>query len=143
MTPSGRKSAAQSDSSAQSHSQPTVKSIFVSSTPFPPCGKQHESITDAITYFICKDNIPFNVVSRPGFQKLLKVLEPRYKVPDHTTFSKNKVAKLYDVTREAVMSDLSSIDYFASTTDMWSSHGMTPYMGFTLHWIASEWKLRS
>ncbi len=26
---------------------------------------------------------------------------------------------------------------------MWSSHGMTPYMEFTLHWIDSEWKLHS
>lgn len=147
MTPSGRKSAQANDSgpvsSATEVIQPTVKSLFASSTPLTPGNNRHESITDAITYFLCKDNVPFNAVSQPGFQKLLKVLEPRYKIPDQTTFSKNKVAKLYDVTREAVMSDLSRIDYFASTTDMWSSHGLTPYMGFTLHWIDSEWKLRS
>ncbi len=43
MTPSGRKSAAQPDSSAQSRTQPTAKSLFVSSKPLPPCGKRHES----------------------------------------------------------------------------------------------------
>lgn len=150
MTPSGRKSApsrATSDSSPVSSdtqvTQPTVKSLFASSTPLTPGNKRHESITDAITYFLCKDNVPFNAVSRPGFQKLLNVLEPRYKIPNKTTFSKNKLAKLYDVTREAVMLDLNSINYFASTTDMWSSHGLTPYMGFTLHWVDAEWKLQS
>lgn len=70
------------------------------------------------------------------------MLEPRYKIPNKTTFSKNKVVKLYDATREAVSRDLNSVDFFASTTDMWSSHGLTPYMGHTLHWIDSEWNLR-
>ena len=133
MTPSGQKSAQANDSSpvlsAPEVIQPTVKSLFASSTPLTSGNNHHESIADAITYFLWKDNVLFNAVSPPGFQKLLKILEPRYKIPDQTTFSKNKVAKLYDVTREAVMSDLSRMDYFTSTTDMWSSHSQTLYMG--------------
>ncbi len=122
--------------------QPTVKSLFTSSSPLTPGNKRHEAITDAITYFLCKDNVPFIAVSRPGFQKLLSVLEPRYNVPNKTTFSKNKAVKLYDATKEAVMQNLNSVDFFASTSDMWSSHGLTPYMGYTLHWIDLEWNLQ-
>jgi hypothetical protein len=29
--------------------------------------KRTEEITDAITYYLAKDSIPFNVVDRPGF----------------------------------------------------------------------------
>ena len=76
MTPSGRKSAQAKDSSPVSSAveviQPTVKSFFASSKPLTPGKNCHESITDAITYFLCKDNVPFNAVSRPAFQKLLK-----------------------------------------------------------------------
>ena len=42
--------------------QPTVKSLFASSSPLTPGNKRHEAITDAITYFLCKDNVPFNAV---------------------------------------------------------------------------------
>ena len=85
----------------------------------------------------------FNAVSKPGFQNLINVLEPRYKIPDKTTFFKNKVIKLYDSTRESVVEELSSIGFFSPTTDMWSSHGLLPYMGYTIHWIDSDWNLKS
>ena len=122
--------------------QPTVKSLFTSSAPLTPGNKHHEAITDAITYFHCKDNIPFNTVSRPGFKKLLTVLEPRHNVPNKTTFAKNIAVELYDATKEAVRPGLNSVDFFTSTSDMWSSHGLAPYMGYTLHWIDLEWILQ-
>ena len=76
------------------------------------------------------------------FKVMNKTVPRRYKVMNKTTFSKNKVVKLYDTTKEAIMQDLNSVDFFASTADMWSSHGLTPYMGHTLNWIDSEWNLR-
>ena len=33
--------------------------------------------------------------------------------------------------------------FFSSTTDMWSSHGLLPYIGYTIHWIHSDWNLKS
>ena len=33
--------------------------------------------------------------------------------------------------------------HFSATTDMWSSHGMKPYMGFTVHHIDNDWRLQS
>ena len=129
MTPPGRKPGASQttndSSTVSSETQPTVKRLFANNVPLTSGNKRH-----------------INAVSRPGFQKLLNVLEPRYKVMNKTTFSKNKVVKLYDTTKEAVMQDLNSVDFFASTADMWSSHGLTPYMGHTLNWIDSEWNLR-
>lgn len=126
-----------------SSSQPTIRSAFYKTIPFESSNQRYQTITDAITQFLCKDNVAFNAVSRPGFQKLINVLEPRYKIPSKTTFSKNKVVKLYDSTRESVMEELSSIGFFSSTTDMWSSHSLIPYMGYTIHWIDSDWNLNT
>ena len=36
-----------------------------------------------------------------------------------------------------------SVDFYAAMTDMWSSYGMTPYLGFTLHWIDDQWNLQN
>lgn len=37
----------------------------------------------------------------------------------------------------------SGVEFFASTTDMWSSIGLTPYMSFTIHYINKDWDLES
>ena len=36
-----------------------------------------------------------------------------------------------------------SVDFYTATTDMWSSYGMMPYIGFTLHWIDDQWNLQN
>ena len=56
-------------------SQPTIHSAFYRTAPFQPSNPRQQAITDAITHFLCKDNVAFNAVSRPGFQHLLNVLE--------------------------------------------------------------------
>lgn len=61
------------------------------------------------------------------------VLESPYNMPNKTTFSKNKAVKLYDATIKAVMQDLNSLDFFASSSDMWSSYSLTLYMEYTVH----------
>ena len=38
---------------------------------------------------------------------------------------------------------MSDVQYFSSTTDLWSSHGLVPYFSFTVHYIDSCWQLRS
>lgn len=124
-------------------SQPTIMAAMEKRAPLQPGQKRAEEITDAITYYLAKDSVPFNAVDRPGFQRLLNVLEPRYQVPAKSTFSRQRMAKLYDSTRQNVLDMLNGIDFYAATTDMWSSRGMTPYLGFTLHWIDKQWKLIS
>ena len=75
-------------------SQPSITSTFARATPLTPGNQHYEMITNAITHFLCKDNIPFNTVNRPSFQRLLNVLESRYQIPNKTTFYKSKVVKL-------------------------------------------------
>ena len=59
--------------------------------------------------------------------------------------SKVHIPALYNKVRDRVMKVLGSahMDYYSSTTDMWPSHGMMPYMGFTTHYIDEEWNLQT
>lgn len=105
-------------SATKSCSQPSIVEAMEKRAPLQPGQKRAEEITEAITFYLAKDSVPFNAVDRPGFHKLLSVLEPRYQVPSKSTFSRQRIAKLYDATRENVLASLQTIEFFAATTDM-------------------------
>ena len=46
---------------------------------------------------------------------------------------------MYEEYREKVEASLSSADYYASTTDLWSSRTTEPYLSLTVHYINSDW----
>ena len=124
--------------------QPSIVEALERQSPIQSSSRRANDITDAIAYFLAKDSVPFNAVERPGFKRLLHVLEPRYHVPSKSTFSRDRMTKLYDATRGNVMVEIkNNVNFYAATTDMWSSRGMIPYIGFTLHWIDNEWVLRN
>jgi hypothetical protein len=43
---------------------------------------------------ICVDATPTNIVKRPGFVNLMKTVDPRYKIPQPSTFSRSIIPKL-------------------------------------------------
>ncbi|XP_072043493.1 E3 SUMO-protein ligase ZBED1-like [Amphiura filiformis] len=135
-------SSSSSSSRPAGSQQATLAAAIERSRKLTPGEKRYEEITDAVSFYLAKDGQAFNSVQRPGFKHLMRVMDPRYQVPVKSTFSR-RTAKLYDTTRTSVLEELSNIDFFASTTDMWSSHGMTPYIGYTVHWVDEAWRLRS
>ena len=52
---------------------------------------RHVRITNSIASMICTDVTPTNVVNCEGFKS---TVEPRYKVPDYSTFSRSVIPKL-------------------------------------------------
>lgn len=51
-------------------------------------------LTAAISFFIEKDMMPFQIVERPGFFRLMKTAVPHYKVLLRTFFFKTEIPKL-------------------------------------------------
>ena len=51
----------------KSSCQPSIVEAMEKRAPLQAGQKRTEEITDAITYYLAKDSIPFNVVDRPGF----------------------------------------------------------------------------
>ena len=41
------------------------------------------------------------------------------------------------------MEELSSVEYFSGTTDLWSSVGLKPYISYTIHYIDDQWQFQS
>lgn len=52
---------------------------------------------------IAVDAEPYLIVERPGFLKLMEVLEPRYKVPCRKVFSERVVPEIYEDLRKKVV----------------------------------------
>ena len=55
---------------------------------YAPTSNNAKDLTAAISCFISKDMMPFQVVEMPGFLRMMKVAVPHYKVPSRTFFSK-------------------------------------------------------
>lgn len=80
---------------------------------------RNSKITEAIVYFICKDNQPFSVVEDIGFKKLMKEVAPLYKVPTRNTI-KARILQKYDVVSSKFKCLLKEIEDITITTDIWS-----------------------
>ena len=105
--------------------------------------KKWPELTDRVTYCIAKDMMPIYSVQTEGFRQLLYSFDPRYELPDRKYFSNIAIPKLYEKTRESVATDVKSAVYFASTTDLWSSQTMEPYLNYTVRYIGDDWRLQS
>ncbi|XP_035288184.1 zinc finger BED domain-containing protein 1-like [Anguilla anguilla] len=99
--------------------------------------------TSAVTRFLVKEMLPFRTVEKPAFRDLLKTFNPHYEPPCRNFFADKAIPELYDQIRQDVLCLLSHAEYYALTTDMWSSVGMTTYMSLTVHFITRDWKLQT
>ncbi|KAK0132046.1 Zinc finger BED domain-containing protein 1 [Merluccius polli] len=87
--------------------------------------------------------LPLLTVEKEGFRRMIHKMDARYNMPSRKYFSKTALPKLYDECRDGLETTLSTVEFFASTTDMWSSRATEPYISLTVHHIASDWSLNS
>ena len=123
--------------------QPTIETSFGQCQPYQRQSKKWKELTDAITQFIAKDGLPVYTVQKDGFKSMIKRFDPKYEIPSQSHFSRTAIPALYTATKEKVAKQQSGISFFASTTDIWSSIGMKPYISFTVHFINDNWDIQS
>lgn len=70
----------------------------------------------------------------------MKYLEPRYKIPHRTTFSRSVIPELYDVVSQKVKDILEAADHISCTTDMWSSLANDDFLSLTCHFISPDFE---
>ena len=100
--------------------------------------------TSAVCQFLAKDLVPIDTVNDAGFRSMLKVFDPRYTLPDRTTFSRHYLPSLYQKQKALVFEQMASgLKYFALTTDCWTSRAQHSFMSLTVHYICAEWNLQS
>lgn len=64
-------------------------------------------------------------------------------MPSRNYFSRTALPALYSETRATVETELQDVTHFAATTDLWSSQTMEPYMSLTVHFISSDFTMKS
>ncbi|KAK6297662.1 hypothetical protein J4Q44_G00322450 [Coregonus suidteri] len=87
--------------------------------------------------------MPLSTVTKPGFMALIHTLDKRYSIPSRTYFSQTAIPELYKKCKEKVAAELKTVEFFASTTDMWSSRTAEPYQSLTVHFIDEDFNLRA
>lgn len=82
---------------------------------------------------IAKDNLSYNTVDKEGFQYLMKLIAPLYKIPGRkriTTLMEEKYEFLVNIMRDK----LSTVEHLCLTTDVWTDTLNTrSYLGVTVH----------
>ena len=118
----------------------TIPNMF--ETKLAPTSQRAKSITGAITQFIVKDLRPYSVVENEGFRNLVRVMEPKYKLPSRQHFSDTAVPQLYLDIAGQVKDSLKG-NYVALTTDGWTSRATQSYITITSVHIDSDWKVHN
>lgn len=130
-------------SSSDSLKQTTVQAYNAFKPKYSHQSKKWQQLTNSVTYCLAKDMMPMYSVEKTGFQNLLKTFDPQYELPSRKYFSKTALPHLYTETRKSVEAELSTVDYYSATTDMWSSHSLQPYLSYTIHYVGDDWKLKT
>ncbi|KAK7891329.1 hypothetical protein WMY93_023292 [Mugilogobius chulae] len=82
-----------------------------------------------------------NTVENSGFKHMMNTLDKRYSVPSRHHFTRSALPALYEKCRDKVSEELLAADFFAVTTDLWSSRTMEPYISLTVHYIDVNFNL--
>ncbi|KAK0138123.1 Zinc finger BED domain-containing protein 1 [Merluccius polli] len=130
-------------SESRSTTQTSITDTLHNATPYPHNSSRSKEITEAIAYHLAKDMVPINTVERDGFRKMLHTLDKRYSIPSRNYFSYVALPAMYKKVRALVQAEVHDADYFAATTDLWSSRTMEPYMSLTVHFIATDFTMKS
>ena len=129
--------------SGQQTTQTSITQALYNATPYPNTSRRYKEITEAVTYYFAKDMASINTVQNDGFKHLVKTLDKRYELPSRNYFSRTALPAMYIKIKAKVEAELQDTSYFAATTDLWSSRTMEPYMSLTVHFISSDFTMKS
>ncbi|XP_076283019.1 zinc finger BED domain-containing protein 4-like [Lasioglossum baleicum] len=104
-------------------------------------------ITKSIAEMMIRDCQPFCIVEDVGFKNLIRMLEPRYKLPSRTTFSESIVPAIYKDEKKRVATilekDITTTETFAFTTDGWTSKSNESYLSVTVHYMNNNFVIQN
>lgn len=121
-----------------------IKRFVVVQKKVKPVSKERQrQITDAIMKLMTLDLRPFSVVAGRGFIHLLHVLEPGYKIPHRTTFSRFYLPDHYHVVKAIVASELKSALHLSIGFDLWTDNfKRLNYITLVAHYVDQDWNLK-
>jgi hypothetical protein len=92
--------------------------------------------------FIACTNQPLVLVENPFFKDFVESLNRSYKIPCRTTVSK-KIVQMRHEKETEIKTELDQINHAVITCDNWTSISNQSYLGLTVHYINSAFKMCS
>ena len=122
--------------------QQTLEEVVERLNPLSSDSERHVKLVSAIGNFIAQDMQPLSVVENKGFLDLMKVAEPRFKVPSRGYFTKTVIPSLFSRVKQSVKEMLQTSRFLCITTDLWTAaHSNRAYLCLTCHGINNDWQL--
>lgn len=101
-------------------------------------GAKAGKITNSIIYMIAKDNLPCATVEKEGFQYLMRIVVPLYKIPGRKTITR-LIEEKYTVLSTSIKAKLENVNNITLTADMWTDTLNTKsYLGVTGHYACGK-----
>ena len=129
--------------SKPSTSQPTLIETVTTTQPDKKESKAKKEVDELVMEWIVKDPMPLSAVESNAFTKLLKRLDPKHELPGRREVGRTLLPALYNKEVERVRKELEEAAHVALTTDLWTSRQTKGYTTVTVHYISSEWALKS
>ncbi|XP_049514970.1 zinc finger BED domain-containing protein 4-like [Dermacentor silvarum] len=126
--------------------QPLIKSAMKSGKAL--LQRERMAMTTRIARMLVLDLQPYIFVENRGFKELMNHMEPLYKIPSRTTFSRTIIPALYrdpvTAVKEIMHADFQEgIESILFTNDMWTLRSNQSYISLTCHYLASNFEMRS
>ena len=81
-----------------------------------------QRITRYIGEMLYLDFRPFSIVEDIGFIRLMKAIEPRYKLPSRKYMAETIIPSINNGIQKMVEKEIALVEWFSFTTDIWSSN---------------------
>lgn len=80
-------------------------------------GSRAADVTSKLLFMIAKDNLPFRIVEKEGFQTFMNTVLPLYKIPSRKSIT-HLMEEKYEPLSSMIKVQLSKIKYLSLTTDI-------------------------
>ncbi|KIH51586.1 hypothetical protein ANCDUO_18327, partial [Ancylostoma duodenale] len=115
---------------------PSIVQVFKE---YEPDGVRTMKIERAILQFICTATLPLSIVENRGFQNLMSILCPRFKIKSRTHYTRNSLVDLYNEYWTKVDGMLSAASHISFACDTWTSADNNhSILGLTAHFITKD-----
>lgn len=90
--------------------------------------------TEAVIYYVCKDNQPFSTVDGKGFRYMLSRICP-HEIPTRNTIKKY-IDDKFDYLSMWFKEKIENAENISVTTDAWTdAYTMKSFLGITIHFL--------
>jgi len=103
-----------------------------------------QQLTNHITRSLVIDCLPIGTIEGPGFQTLIKLLDPNFEFQTAGQYRTQLLPTLLQDEKKRIMSALTGVEYCSLTLDVWKSREADLcYLGVSCHFVNNNWVVDS